>query len=204
MKTRELRRRSGGFSLIELLIVVVIILVVAAIATPNIMQAMQNFRLRSSATALAQVTQRTRMEALSANQVKKLGWAWTFTGSTWYMSSFIDSNANWMIDANLGENVQVARMPANIWLGWGPDTSTMQLDFVAQPLWWQVAFNEQGVPCVYNWGGGACQTTWGGQPVGFVMYMYQHRDWNPTGYAAVTVSPAGRVRVWTWSGTRWQ
>jgi prepilin-type N-terminal cleavage/methylation domain-containing protein len=200
--TSRLRRQSAGFSLVELLIVVVIIMVVSAIAAPNVIQAYANFRLRSAATAQAQMLQRVRMKALNNNRIEKLGFTWNWTGSYYYVTTFVEDNpANWSIDAS--ERDVVAQMPTNMWYGWGPDTSTMQLDFVAQNLWWAMGFDAQGNPCYWNFAGG-CDTTYGGQRVGFVYYLYQHNEWNPTGYAAITVSPSGRVRTWTWSGTRWQ
>ncbi|HXE89781.1 MAG TPA: prepilin-type N-terminal cleavage/methylation domain-containing protein [Terriglobales bacterium] len=204
MKKSEFRKRSGGFSLVELLIVVVVMLVVAAIAAPNIMQAVANFRLRSAATAQAQMVQRVRMKALSNNRIEKLGFTWNWIGgSSYYVSTFVEEHpANWTVDAN--ERDLVAQMPLGMWMGWGPDTTTMQLDFVPQNEWWRMGFDGQGNPCVWDFNGG-CSVAFGGQQrVGFVYYLYQTNTWNPTGYAAVTISPSGRVRTWIWSGNRWQ
>jgi len=198
------RRRQSGFSLIELLIVVTIILVVTAIAVPNIMRARSAYRLRSAAHDQASLVQRLRVEALRGNDTMRIWSSWEWSGSAWTNSFFVDANANCMKDAN--ETIEV-RMPTNMFWGWGPSTASMNLDFTPQNTWMPPAFNSRGIPCQYGvvtWT--ECSTTSGGQPIGFVYFLtdYEQGWGTPSGYAAITVSPAGKVRSWTWSGTTWQ
>ncbi len=44
----------------------------------------------------------------------------------------------------------------------------------------------------------------GGNTVGFVYYIQQTRAFGAVGWAAVSVTPAGRIRVWTYDGTAWE
>jgi prepilin-type N-terminal cleavage/methylation domain-containing protein len=66
-------RRSGipseqaGFSLIELLIVIIIIVVMAAVALPNLLQAMRNYKVRGAAQQVASMVQTARSKAIMRN-----------------------------------------------------------------------------------------------------------------------------------------
>src|SRR2546423_8217332 len=61
-------RSRGGFSLVELLVVVAVILVVAAVATPNIVNALRTQRLRGTAGDYASLLQRARIRAVEDNR----------------------------------------------------------------------------------------------------------------------------------------
>ena len=63
-----MRKRQSGFSLIELLVVIAIIMVVAAMATPNVMTAINNIRLRSAASEVAGLLQQCRQAAVRNNR----------------------------------------------------------------------------------------------------------------------------------------
>ncbi|MGH9557556.1 MAG: pilus assembly FimT family protein [Terriglobales bacterium] len=198
------RTRQSGFSLIELLVVVAIILVVSAVAVPNIMRAMSAYRLRSAAGEYAQLVQRMRMEALKNNRDMRIWYGWSVSSEGWRPSFYVDADLDWTMDANEA----AFPLPRNMWWGWGPSTATMNLDFTyISQTWIHPGFNSRGIPCAYgivSWS--QCSTTSGGQPVGFVYFLTDYETgWgSPTGYAAVTVSPSGKVKVWTWSGSSWQ
>ena len=201
------RRKQSGFSLIELLIVVAIILVVSAVAVPNIMRAMSAYRLRSTAGQYAQLVQRMRMEALKNNRDMRMWYGWSMSSEGWRPSFYVDYDLNWNMDT--GE--PSFQLPRNMWYGWGPSTATMNLDFTPiTQTWIHPGFNSRGIPCAYglvSWT--QCDTfdtSGGGQPVGFVYFLtdYETGWWGPTGYAAVTVAPSGKVKVWTWDGVSWE
>jgi hypothetical protein len=56
------------------------------------------------------------------------------------------------------------------------------------------SFNSRGLPCA-----GSCNSISGG----FVYYFSDSRPWGKPGWAAISITPAGRIKVWTWSGTAW-
>src|SRR5713101_1325369 len=67
-KRSDVRRgRTSGFSLLEIVIVVFVVLVVMAIAVPNVLLAVANVRLRSSAGDLAGLMQQARILAARTN-----------------------------------------------------------------------------------------------------------------------------------------
>ncbi len=202
---KGVRTKLSGFSLVELLVVVAIILVVSAVAVPNIMRAMSAYRLRSAAGEQAQLLQRLRMEAVNSNRDMRISWWWNWDGDSWNMSFYVDRDLDWQMDA--GE--PFVTMPQNMWWGWGPSMATMNLDYAPVNTWQPPGFNSRGIPCAYGvvtWN--ECSTTTpGGAPIGFAYFLtdIQTGNWGaPTGYAAITVSPSGKVSTWTWDGNSWQ
>jgi hypothetical protein len=57
------------------------------------------------------------------------------------------------------------------------------------------SFNSRGLPCVYN--GGTCANS------GLIEYFKDNRIGGSGGWAAISVSPAGRIKRWFWNGTIW-
>src|SRR5229473_1471779 len=88
------RHRTNGFSLIELLIVVFVVMVVAALAVPNILLAVSNIRLRSSAGDLAGLMQQARILAAKNNTTYTVLYG-TRNGA---QIAYIDLNGNGSFD----------------------------------------------------------------------------------------------------------
>ncbi len=86
------RDRTAGFSLIELLIVVFVVMVVAAIAVPNVLLAVANLRLRSSAGDLAGLMQQARIMAAKNNPTTPIAVYPIVAGNTG--TSFFDNTQN--------------------------------------------------------------------------------------------------------------
>src|SRR6202011_3012617 len=63
----KLGKAQRGFSTVEMLVVVFVMLITAAIASPNIMQAVYNVRLRTTAGDLAGLMQQARILAAKGN-----------------------------------------------------------------------------------------------------------------------------------------
>ena len=61
------RHGQAGFTLVELIMVTVVISILAAIALPNIIAWLPNYRLKSAARDLVSNMQRARMEAVKEN-----------------------------------------------------------------------------------------------------------------------------------------
>lgn len=59
----RIRRRQGGFSLIELMVVVAVIAIIAAIAVPNFQRAMRDTRRKSAHRAAIQISNAIEMHA---------------------------------------------------------------------------------------------------------------------------------------------
>lgn len=203
---RRMRRCARGFSILELLVVIAILLIISAIAMPNIMNAIADIKLRASANAVVGVIQDARMLAVHDNKyytvrmgtlagvqiayIDKIG-----TGAT-------DGSGNGSYDnteqvAQLTGTTRFAQTGApsfnsNTLLG---VTGTTTGDAAIR-----ISFNGRGLPCRMN--GSVCSNLVGGTPVSYVYFLTDLRPIN--GWAAVSVSPAGRVKVWYYAGTAWQ
>jgi hypothetical protein len=79
-----------------------------------------------------------------------------------------------------GTNAPVAIADAT--LGYTPQTG-------------DVSFNSRGLPCANL--GLTCPNN------GFVYYFKDTRRTGNSGWAAVSISPAGRIKKWFWGGTAW-
>lgn len=193
MKNKR-RTTSSGFSIIELLAVVGIFMVIAAMAVPNMMSAVADFRLRSNVSSAASLMQRVRMEAVRTNQTMGLQPTAAPGGKIKY---YADKDNDGNLDAGeyeltLPKEVQSATSGAPSAL-----SGVAGFNFLAAGT--PIRFNARGLPCVVTVG---CAPDAGGN--GFVYYFRDTRPLGVNGWAAITVSPSGRVRTWWWNGNNWQ
>lgn len=203
------RRRWAGFSILELLIVMVIILVVAAIATPTIINAIYNVRLRSAASNVSGVLQSARMQAIKTN---------TYCSVRGVTAATVVNNVNavwadWITvgapavygsgDDKWESGETIVQFPSGV----VPDASGANPNFnwaaliganfnpVAKTV--VPTFNARGLPCVMV--GALCNTV---NPVSNqnVSFLYFLRLNTPVGvqWAAISVTAAGRVRTWVY------
>jgi prepilin-type N-terminal cleavage/methylation domain-containing protein len=195
-KNRGFRQR--GFSLMELMIVMAIILVVSAFALPRIQTAIAQMRLRATATNVNGLVQQLRMQAVRSNQALSIRSAVVNNQPTLY----IDSN----LSATFNPGEPSVPMPTDtvVFDGTGgpvtaPTTAVVippYINYANAPV---LAFNTRGLPCNNP---PVCNTL-----APYVIYMRQTRPLSGPGYAAVVVTPAGRVQALTYQpgsgGTQW-
>jgi prepilin-type N-terminal cleavage/methylation domain-containing protein len=182
------RPREGGFTLIELLVVVAIMLVISAVAMPRIMNSMDDIRLRSASRDVIGLMQQARQAAIKQNAFYQMG----LQAQTVY----IDLDG----DGTYNNNEPSVQLPYTMTItqagapAWNPQPLTaLGPNFVPLPNT-PPAFNARGLPC--QLGGGNCVTKVGANNVAFLFYFSQTRTFGGVGWAAVTVNPAGRMRVW--------
>ena len=200
------RRPARGFSLLELMIVVGITLVVAAVAIPQVLIATQNFKLRGTASSLSGLIQKCRMLAVARNATCPPGTVTcsqngyyavkpVFSGGVY--TFFVDMDGNGTINPASVENTSVLAPPDIV-----PDSSAnpanTSMSLGSTPVVGLPAFNARGLPCVVA--SGTCTVA----AQGLIYYLRQDRSIGATGWAAVTVSSAGRAQVWTWDGSKWE
>jgi hypothetical protein len=77
-----------------------------------------------------------------------------------------------------------------------PPVSNSILGFT--PLYTHPSFNSRGLPCTYSSSSGNCTAN-----VGFIRYFKDDRIGGVGGWAAISVSPAGRIKRWFWNGSSW-
>lgn len=197
-------KRQRGFSLIELIVVVAVILAVSALAAPKFLNAIYNIRLRSSAFELSGMLQAVRMQAVQDNRYYYLCYA-ANNGVTqaWVSATGTCGTAPAATDkqVQLGGNVRIVTSgaPAGIGsvLSFPAPTSVL---VTAKP-----AFGARGLPCYVS--GSVCKTIAvtlsGNQVACYLLYLTDTRPVGSNGWAAVSVSPAGRMQVWTYNGSNW-
>ena len=191
-------RSQSGFSLIELLIVLAIMLIASAMAVPLIITSVSQYRLRTSVVDLNGLLQRARTRAVRDNRTYAVQTATVTQGGLTYAQAYLDLNGNNILDA--GE--PMIQLQRNVSLNTSPGTAAIPnatLGFSPQSTTAQVNFNARGTPCVSV---NAVCSSWdsaGATPnqVGFVYYL-QSTSGASTSWAAVSISPSGRFRSWSY------
>jgi prepilin-type N-terminal cleavage/methylation domain-containing protein len=208
--------RQRGFTLIELMIVIAIIFIVSAMAVPRMRQIIDQNKLQGSAQEYAGFVQLARMRAVQDDQFYQV--LNTTTGGNNPIVFLDSSPVNGSLDA--GE-LQV-QLPApvvitDVGAPAGFDTNTL---LGATPLYSStttepamtaadglqragLAFNGRGLPCqryssilpctVAPLDGSGNVVT-----VAWVTYLKYTFTSGGTGWAAVTVTPAGRIKTWSY------
>lgn len=194
--------QETGFSLIELSIVLAIILVVAAITLPSLPTILESIKVRGAADELAGFYQEARMRAIQDDNYYEVIVAGNPAGA------FLDLGGNGVAAANPALQLPAAITLNNLGapagldqkkLGFTPlstETSVMfDQDGTQRP---GLAWNSRGLPCQRPGPTSVCQTG-----IGWVQYLQYQGGTGPV-YAAVSVSPASKVKVWTYKGGAWQ
>jgi Tfp pilus assembly protein FimT len=186
--------------LTELLIVAAVMMIVGAMAAPSIANTISAYKLRSRAMDVEGLVQRARMRAVRDNAFYFVRTQQVVINGQTITQVYIDLNNN-----NVAENGErLIQLPASMSMpnAGTPVLSAATLKFTPEPAATPVAFNARGLPCVVigtqctNWDAG------NNNQVGFVWFLRDTRR-NGNGWAAVSISPAGRVKVWSWNGTAW-
>lgn len=188
MRNRGLNQPGGtsqsGFSIIELLVVISITAILTAIAVPQIFNVVYASRLRGAANGLAGLVQQARM--LAEQQNKSIP-VYTGTVETNATGAFIGLNGStWQSgDPSVGFAASVSNGSAS-------DVPTaLSPGFTPEPSGTTLYFNWRGAPVTSS---GAYMS-----PKGVIFYITDaHGNW-----AAVSVSSAGRTKVWVLNGTAW-
>jgi prepilin-type N-terminal cleavage/methylation domain-containing protein len=197
MKLR--RKREGGFSLLELVIVVVVVLVVAAMALPSFFNIIYNIRLRSSAQTVAGMMQTCRMQAVRDNKYYFVRYGVIDNSTFVWVSDKTNTTAPAANEpqAQLGGNIRVvtAGNPTGPTLSFTP--------ILDKPP----AFNARGIPCLVS--GSRCTPTitvlgLGNKIAAFELYLTDTRPVGANGWVSVTVSPAGRAQIYSYTGSSWR
>lgn len=191
------KRAARGFSMLELLVVIAIVLIVSAMAVPVVMNSVRQMRVRATASEVAGILQTARMRAVRDNTYYHTTSTLVVEGGARRTRVWVDLDDDGAYDN--GEPVTL--FPSNIFFradGY-PSTDTMKLAYDPEDPTVTPRFNARGLPCTMN--GSVCET--GVPPVAFQYYMSGPALFGGDVWAAITVSPSGRVKSWTWTGTAW-
>ncbi len=199
---REGCASETGFTLIETLVVVAITLVVAGLSIPSLSRAIDNARLKAASQKLASLYQQGRLRATQDNTYYELP---ARASRSRTVQVCLDLNGNGRCEA--GEpvvdfpkqiklsNVGVPALPET---GFSPlQTESSQMYNQRNHMVPGLAWNARGLPCQRTSPTSPCSNSIPGA-VGWVQYIQFQRSTGDVSYAAVTVSPTGRIKTWTY------
>lgn len=197
--TKSRTQRQAGFSLIELMVVAMIMMGIAIVAMPNMIGVIATSRLRSSMSSLSGLVQEARSKSVRENVVYSIRYTQILSEPFAYIKPASSTAALATSDPQVGMGKQATSMSSPTGTGAPPalDGATLW-GGIPNPVSTEVSFNPRGIPCAYNSGTGACPTN-----VGFVYYFSFQPPFGGNRWAAISVSPAGRVKTWYWNGTAW-
>ena len=182
-------KRERGFSLLELLVVVAISMITLAMTIPMISTSIAQYRLRTSAVDLNSLMQRARVQAIRDNRTYTLrgcnsAGSCTNTIDSTSQRILVDLNGNGAYDG--GEPVIQMQRGITVTTAPNPAITASTLGFT--PSGSVLSFTSRGTPCT----GSPCTQN------GFVVYMTGATGSNSTSLSAISVSPSGRFRSWSY------
>jgi len=185
--------RNKGFTLLELLVVLGIVVTLIAIGIPSMATIISNARLSGGVTNLSGLLQNCRMMAIKENKTKSTHFTVMSNGPVAYVKSASDSSSLLPTDAQAQLGAPLTKVTIPTGLGAPPEITPTELSFTA--VTGDPSFNSRGLPCEYS--GGICTSK------GFVYYFKDTRPLGASRWAAVSISPAGRIKRWFWTGSNW-
>jgi type II secretory pathway pseudopilin PulG len=188
--------RVAGFSMLELIIVLAMVLVASTVAVPSMITVVTNTRLRQGMGSLSTLYQNSRALAVRQNKITRV--------------RFQLSNNNWVayVDDGISPSGLTTSAP-QIWLPKkfakvDPPSGTAPAPLDAATCGSSISpdttddtyFNQMGTPCLYS--SGSCSSNQS------YAYYFTYQGSMSTAWAAMCVSPAGRIKAWYWDGGAWQ
>jgi Tfp pilus assembly protein FimT len=196
----EIHDNRDGFSMLEVMAVTAISMIVTMIALPNMVNGIGMIRMRSSMTSLAGVLQNCRILAVKQNLLMSTHFSVTTSGGAngvlAYVKKASDPNPSLTTDSQVQLEQPITQVTTPSGSGAPSALDSTSLGFTPQTS--DPTFTPTGLPCVYSTSTGTCATN-----NGFVYYFHDARPAPQTGWGAISISPAGRMKKWFWSGSAW-
>jgi Tfp pilus assembly protein FimT len=181
-------------SMVEILVVVFIGMIVSALALPNVLTVIANTRLRSNISTLSGIFQNCRMMSVRNNRVMSTHFSNASNGIMAFVKLASDGSGPTRTDTQVQLEAPIVKVTSPSGPGAPSAISTGTLGFT--PSTSDASFNTRGLPCLFTNPG--CT---GNQ--GFIYYFKDTRRHGSEGWAAVSISPAGRIKKWYWHGSTW-
>ena len=164
-----------------------------------LLAAIANMKLRTSMTTVSGLLQNTR--GLAVNQNKTMT-ARHFNRSAipyslvYYVKQASDASSMAGTDTQVEMEAPITPYTSPTGTGAPAVISNTVLGLSADPQTSDPSFNSRGLPCVYS--GGVCTND------AFIQYFKDNRIGGATGgWAAISITPAGRIKRWFWNGSAW-
>lgn len=212
------RRHSeqGGFSLVELSVVVIITLIVSAWAVPSALTSIRMAHLRGAASDYAGLLEQARIYAIRDNRYYST-YILAPSGNNLVTQAYVDMLPKVLTGASGNGGTSVAAGDPSITIeseivlepvSAAPNTSN--LESLLLPATTPVTptdgsvtpptFGPRGLPCtpVSMTGGSVCDSS--GGPTAYWTFLQNSKT---SSWQAVTITPAGRIQKWFYTGSVW-
>ena len=182
------------------MIVVAVAMILMAIAPPLLLNTIANMKLRYSATDLSGLIQRARMQAVMNNTYYPINTTTLSAGDLGYFVDLSPKPPSGVYAAGdpmveMGGQVNVHGGPGSG--APGESVFIASLNFAVDASGVLPRFNARGLPCLVV--GNTCPEI---PSQGFVYFLSRTNTFG-TRWAAVAVTPSGRVKVWSYDGANW-
>jgi Tfp pilus assembly protein FimT len=176
------------------MVVIGILMVLGLITLPNMVAVISNARVHAGLTSMSGLLQSSRMLAIKENRTLTTLFTTEDATLIGYVKKANDTSAPRVptdLQAEWEAPVQMMSSPT----GEGAPSSitTSMLGFTPETE--EPSFNTRGLPCLYD--DGDCDNR------GFLYYFKDTSRAGSKGWAALSISPAGRIKKWFWSGSGW-
>ncbi|TMI55817.1 hypothetical protein E6H18_08575 [Candidatus Bathyarchaeota archaeon] len=195
MRPRSRTKRSG-FSLLAVLFGVAAITIILGVALPSMTNAIANVKVRGNMTSVSGLLQNTRILAVKLNRTMTARYLVRTTspfGLVYYAKNATDSSPLASSDPQVELEAPITRYTTPTGASAPAAINTTTLGFTPQTG--DPSFNSRGLPCSYS--GGTCTSN------GFIAYYKDDRISSSSGWSAISISPAGRIKRWFWNESAW-
>lgn len=208
--------KQGGFSLVELSVVVIITLIVSAWAVPSALTSIRMAHLRGAASDYAGLLEQARIYAIRDNRYYST-YILSPAGNDQVAQAYVDLPQGSPPAKNGGTGVQVGDPVITIGsdvvveaVGSAPATSNLESQLLpattpVTPTDASVTaptFGPRGLPCtplaLTGGGGTVCDNS--GGPTAYWTFLQNTKT---SSWQAVTITPAGRIQKWFYTGSTW-
>jgi prepilin-type N-terminal cleavage/methylation domain-containing protein len=194
------KRGQGGFSLFEVAVVLSVGLILIAIAFPRMTNVIATQKLRGSMTTASSFLQNVRMLAIKKNRTMM---ALSFNRTdppyslVYWTKEPTDSSSFSPKFSQVELEAPITPMGTPMGPGAPAAITNTALGLLVDPEVTAPSFNSRGLPCKFNSLTGQCENK------AFITYFKDNRIGGSGGWAAVSLTPAGRIKRWFWTGSAW-
>jgi Tfp pilus assembly protein FimT len=188
-------RKHAGFSLFELMVVVAVGFILAAMSIPRMNNIIARMKLRSSMTTASGFFQNLRMLAVKKNTTMQSNHINRTTppySLVYWAKESTDSSALNTHDPQVEMEAPIYAFNTPSGAGAPSAIPNGTLGLLSNPETTDPLFNSRGLPCKVN--GSNCDNA------AFIKY---YQDTRSNRWAAVSITPAGRIKRWFWNGSAW-
>jgi len=197
------KQRERGFSLLELCLVLAILMIVAAMLFVSGVTSIRNIRLAQSTTSYANLLQNARIRAVQDDTYYSVRTDATTTPPMAFAD--IAQTGNYSATAPADPMMDFLQDVSPMAFATGPGLADLESKFLPAGSTGTVdttdppTFGSRGLPCKPTaTAGGTCSSL--SAPTSYITFLQNSRS---TKWEAVTVSPAARIRIWSYDGASW-